>query len=635
MKGTVGAWPGPPLHRWLRIVGLAQAPTLLVIDNCEHVLDTVADLLDLLLPGCPPLSVLATSREPVGITGETVLRVPSLSLGDAGTPGEAERLFVERARASDPSWQPTDEELVDVRRVCERLDGLPLAIELAAARVRALAVAEVRERLETSFALVAAGRRAALPRQRTLEATVAWSHDLLDGDERLALAALSAFVGTFELTAAEPVLATLTSAPALDLVEALVDKSLLQVVRLTSPTRYRMLETVRFYARQRLAETGQAEDVAAAHLRWAMKRASLADELLMGGASSLGEAAEVLEELCVPDLRAAVHHAEQVGDVDAGLSIVVDLYQLVALGSRREALDWLRSFLEIADASGADPVLHSRARGCLSEVLAFAHDADGALREADRAMELLADADDPVALGWAHHNRAMALWVAGEVDGARAADEIAQAAFRRGRHPLGLARCTYELAVWEIAHGTVERANEHRDAMAQVRTPTGAASPIAHLHVLEIDALVALRQSELETARDRLLAAVGIQREMAFGQCVAHLLDHCALWSARDGDGAAAAELLGAAAAVRSEMIGTDVQPFEQAFHEQAASAARADLGEDAFSTHHGLGAELSLLGSLDLAATTLTAGSDRGAEERSGEGPGKGSDESPSGRSG
>ncbi len=248
---------------------------LFVLDNCEHLIDASAALVEALAHGCPKVKVVATSREPLGIEGETSFRVPSLSVpdeteGSVDEIGAAEsvRLFAERARKVRPNFRLTEENATAVSEICRRLDGIPLAIELAAARVRVLTPEQIAAGLSDRFKLLTGGPRTALPRQRTLEASVEWSYDLLSEAERLVLTRLSIFAGTFSLDAAEAVCAddAVGTYEVLDVLAALVDRSLVNVEESTGEARYRLLETVRVYARQRLAELDDPGRVRDRHL---------------------------------------------------------------------------------------------------------------------------------------------------------------------------------------------------------------------------------------------------------------------------------------------------------------------------------------------------------------------------------
>jgi non-specific serine/threonine protein kinase len=272
---------------------------LLVLDNCEHLLDPCARLADPLLRACPHLRVLATSRTPLGVDGEAVWRVAPLGLprpaaGGAPPPAagllrsEAGRLFAERAAAAQPGFAVTDRNAPAVAAICARLDGLPLALELAAARVRTLPVDELLTRLEDRFRLLTGGGRTAPPRRQTLRAAVDWSYDLLSADERSLFGRLAVFAGGFALDAAEAVGAGGGIAPeaVLDLLARLVDQSL--VVLDAAPAgggRYRLLETLRQYARERLVAAGEAPAAQARHLAHFLALAERADAALYGPAA--------------------------------------------------------------------------------------------------------------------------------------------------------------------------------------------------------------------------------------------------------------------------------------------------------------------------------------------------------------
>ncbi|MGZ4354172.1 MAG: ATP-binding protein [Gaiellaceae bacterium] len=253
---------------------------LLVVDNCEHLLGPSAALADALLRSAPGLAVLATSREALRIPGEVVFRVPSLDIPDPEqrlAPGEllgyeAVRLFVERATAAAPGFVLDEENAADVARICFRLDGLPLALELAAGRLRALGPAAIAERLDDRFRLLRSGSRAAPTRQQTLAATLQWSHDLLEPDERMLFRRLAVFAGGFELAAAETVCTGdgLDVAGSADVLARLVEKSLVSTDEGGRERRYHLLETVRLYARERLDEAGETTAITGRHAAWAL-----------------------------------------------------------------------------------------------------------------------------------------------------------------------------------------------------------------------------------------------------------------------------------------------------------------------------------------------------------------------------
>jgi non-specific serine/threonine protein kinase len=252
---------------------------LLVLDNCEHLINECAKLVEGLLRQAEPLHVLATSREGLGLPGEIVWRVPSLTLPessstqtlDAVANCEAVRLFSDRARAVDASFAITDQNARVVTEICRRLDGIPLAIELAAAKLKVLSVDQLHERLKDRFRLLTGGSRTAVARQRTLEATIDWSYDLLSESERILLCRLSVFPGGWTLDAAEQICDGdgLDTSEIVELLSHLVDKSLVNVDAETgTERRYRCLETVRQYGRDRLARLGQTERTRDRHLEF-------------------------------------------------------------------------------------------------------------------------------------------------------------------------------------------------------------------------------------------------------------------------------------------------------------------------------------------------------------------------------
>ena len=235
---------------------------LMVVDNCEHLLESAASVTNELLGACPALRLLATSREPLGVPGEVTFLVPSLSLD-----GEAIDLFADRARRTRPNFDVTESNSATVEEICKRLDGMPLAIELAAARVRALSLDDILGSLHDRFRLLTGGARTAVRRQQTLRASVDWSHALLTEPEQKLFRRLAVFLGGFDLEAAQAVAGTteVERYQVLDQLTLLVDKSLVVSENTSGRTRYRLLETVRQYALEKLGESGEADDVRARH----------------------------------------------------------------------------------------------------------------------------------------------------------------------------------------------------------------------------------------------------------------------------------------------------------------------------------------------------------------------------------
>jgi predicted ATPase/class 3 adenylate cyclase len=257
---------------------LGERAMLVLLDNCEHLVDAVARLADAILARCPDVAVLATSREPLAIAGEILWRVPSLTMPpedgamtEASSAGDAVTLFCERARAVDAGFTLDADNAAAVARICRRVDGIPLAMELAAARIRVLSVDQVADRLDDCFRVLSVGPRTAAARQQTFRATMDWSYDLLPSAEQVLLQRLSVFAGSFDLEAVEGVAADENIVPAgevLDLLSRLVDKSLVSVQGPGPhgrPPHYRLLETVRQYAAEKLTESGAEGDIRRRH----------------------------------------------------------------------------------------------------------------------------------------------------------------------------------------------------------------------------------------------------------------------------------------------------------------------------------------------------------------------------------
>jgi predicted ATPase/DNA-binding SARP family transcriptional activator len=271
---------------------LVPRQVLLVLDNCEHLVDRIAQLAAVLLNECPRLTILATSREALGVPGEMLLLIPSLSYPLTGQflpdeepqDYESVRLLCERAAAVTEGWKLSDTNAAAVAQICQRLDGIPLAIELAAASLKVLAVQEVAARLDDRFGLLTAGGRTALPRHRTLRAVIDWGYDLLSEQERRLMSTLSVFAGGWTLEAAEAVGADgISSQQVLGLMSRLVDKSLVETAEEPGGgARYRMLETVRQYGLERLSEAGQVEATRHGHALFFAGLAERAESELRG-----------------------------------------------------------------------------------------------------------------------------------------------------------------------------------------------------------------------------------------------------------------------------------------------------------------------------------------------------------------
>ena len=339
------------------IDALREQDTLILLDNCEHVIDGAAKFCGQLVRECPRLRILATSREPLGIDGEHVYRVPSLSLptGEADAvdiaASDAVRLFVDRAQAQDPGFVLDDSSAPLVASVCRRLDGIPLALELAAARLSSMSLQQVSDRLGQRFRLLTGGSRNAMPRQQTLQAAVDWSFGLLTEPERDLLRRLSVFAGGFELDASEAICTADSVDPfdVLDLLGSLVSKSLVVAERTPESVRYRMLETIRQYAAQELLRSGGEGHVVAVrdgHAGYFLRLAEEAAPALAGPGQG-----HWLRRLDTEweNLSAAASHLAAEDRTDDVLRLGVWLQRFAISRGHYEVLTWLQSTVESAD----------------------------------------------------------------------------------------------------------------------------------------------------------------------------------------------------------------------------------------------------------------------------------------------
>ena len=344
IAATLGARPQPGMSLTESIIDWCLGRRmLLIIDNCEHVLQPVLDLVTAIATSCPTVTVLATSREPLGVPGEQVVRIPSLA------PVFGEELFVVRAAAADSTFAPSPAEQEAITAICQRVDGIPLAIELAAARIRSLSPVELLERLDDRFRLLRGGGRGGLERHQTLRAAVTWSYQLLPEADQLLFDRLSAFAGGFDLRAAEAVCAgdDIDEYDVIDLIGELVDKSMVVADRGESGTRYRLLETLRQYGEERLDDRGETSSIRSAHLAYFAVHVEQVHDTWCSPQQRLAEATYKAEW---DNLRAA--HAWALSTDDpVRADVIVSATSGHAIWSlRHDHEDWARRSLEIDGA---------------------------------------------------------------------------------------------------------------------------------------------------------------------------------------------------------------------------------------------------------------------------------------------
>ncbi len=383
---------------------LAGAEALVVLDNCEHLLDACTSLADSLLRECAGMRVLATTREPLGVEGEVAWRVPSLSFPDTAdvSPDDAASyesvcLFVDRAQSARADFALTPDNARPVAEICTRLDGIPLAIQLAAARVRVLSVQQILDGLHDRFRMLGRGSRTALARQQTLLASVGWSYDLLTEQQRIVLRRLSVFAGGCTLEAAEHVTSGdgVDAGEVLELVSQLVDRSLLIAEESSFGTRYRMLETIRQFARDRLVDAREADVVAERHLAWFT-------QWVLGRGRDAATAqrdstAAILEvEADYDNIRTAVEWSLAATKHATGLRLVSALWHVVVTQRSGtgliEATRWVERLL---DAKDIEPIDRAHGLVALSWMRVFQPDLVGSVMAAVEAEPLARATRDP------------------------------------------------------------------------------------------------------------------------------------------------------------------------------------------------------------------------------------------------
>ena len=410
---------GAPLIESI-VAAIGTSQTLIVLDNCEHIVDACASLVEQLLRRCPRLRIVATSREALGVASETAWLVPPL----AGS--EAVQLFVERAQASMPSFSQTDANTTSLADICRRLDGIPLAIELAAARVRVLSPEQIAHRLDDAFRLLTVGSRTAIPRHRTLRNTMDWSYALLNEREQGLLRRLAVFAGTFSLEAAEDVCSgdALEAEDILDGVAALVDKSLVVMEPGDGVARYRLLETVRQYGLDRLGEHDELSRYQARHAAHFLEFAERMGPHLVGGEDQPGLVARMSLEH--DNLRAAAAWvANEPSRADDALRFADALFWYwygrgywYGTGQFREAREYIATALE--RAPNANPALRQRAllaNGLNALAMGDYEDSRDSLQA---SLAIAREAGDPRTLAFVTSKLGATLMMLGDMKGAMA-----------------------------------------------------------------------------------------------------------------------------------------------------------------------------------------------------------------------
>jgi predicted ATPase/class 3 adenylate cyclase len=583
---------------------LRDQQVLLVLDNCEHVAEAAARLAETLLRQCARLRILATSRETLGISGETLYRVSPLALPDARrviAPDElmqytAVRLFVDRAAAVKPDFAVTDQNAPALAEICRRLDGIPLALELAAARVKVLTVDQIAVRLEDRFRLLTGGSRTALPRQQTLRALIDWSYDLLSEQERAVLRRLAVFAGGFSLEATESVVAGdgVDEFEVLDLLTQLVDKSLVQVEEYDGDVPYRMLETVRQYAEEKLREAGEAEDVRGRHRDWYLALAARVSKEIRGPDQRrwLRRLEREHDNLRVALTRSLEQPEadEQPAEGPAALQLAVSLAPFwYTHGHLSEGRRWLEQALAVSSA--APPSLWARALNSAALLAMLQGDYTTAHSRFEECLRLCRELGDTLGVAKAFGNLGAVAARQGDYAAARPLQEEGLALFRQIGDTPGVVVSLLNLGDLAQKQDDFAAAQSFLDEALPLAQQAGDTWSVlvAHLHLGD----VAWRQGGRATARTHFGESLALARDLEdtphIGRCLVRLG-----WLLAQGQPEQAARVFGHAEALH-EAIGASLPAAEQAEAERHVAVVRAALDELTFAAAWAAGRAMTL----------------------------------------
>ncbi|WP_174183762.1 protein kinase domain-containing protein [Nocardia barduliensis] len=572
---------------------LCERELLLVFDNCEQVVDAVAELSEALLHSCPELRILATSREPMNIPGESVLRVSPLSVPDPaqqptllGMPRfDAVTLFADRATVAEPGFELDEDNKTDIAQICARLDGLPLAIELAAARIRAMSPHQILQRLDDRYALLSRGSRTAPTRQQTLRWSIDWSYDLCAQSEQRLWARLAIFTGGFELDAAEQICGVgLTPGHAIDVLASLVDKSILIREETGTVVWFRLLETLRDYGREKLRASGEYEDIRRRHRDWYLQLIANAEADWISDRQPDWIARFEREQ---PNLRDALEFCLSEGapeSAEAGLSLAAALFNFWNFhGMFGEGRAWLERVLALPGEPVKPAVrakalrvgtLMASAQGDFSSAAAFV--------QAGRALA----ADDPTPATRAQIAYADGILALTRGDPARAASSFEDAVELLGSGGVEEFRVHTRLLLgWanEVGGHAAEAAEQYR----QVLSITGARGELVnHSAALRGVGVAALRQGARSQARQLIEESLRLDRRLKSPTAAAFGLEALAWTIDAPADAERVAVLMGAAEGLWP--LGGGVRTVFSnlsTLHEDCAERTRRTLGARRFDT--------------------------------------------------
>jgi non-specific serine/threonine protein kinase len=575
---------------------LKERNLLLLLDNCEHLLDGCRRLTSALLTDCPALTVVMTSRQRLGLPGEVAWRVPSLSVPSRlGALDEEElmrsasaQLFVARAQAINPDFKLNEKSSEAVAKICRRLDGIPLAIELAAARTQVLTTQEIEGRLDDRFRLLTKGNPLSLPRHETLRATLDWSHDLLSVDQQLLWRRLSVFRGGCGLAAAE-VVCTDSALPAdrvLDLVGELADSSILYVEERSGSARYRLLETIRAYGLERLDNSCEADEVKRRHRAWVLEIA-LRAEPEWRGANQLEWLDRTEGEL--DNFRAALDWSFDNGDVEAGSRIATSLWLLWTVrGYFTEGRRWLETALPQMSQSTSLKARVLNDAGFLAYSQGESEVALPLLRESLRVAD---ESADPGAVAYSTVRLGIGLFFHRDYQEAESLLQEALRMYREKGDNVGTYLALYELAEVVCALGDYERsAALHEESLALKRLQGDKWHIAFSLFGL---GLLHLRRGDTAMASRLLVDCLRLRQELRTPHDIAVTLEVLAWGAAELGRARQAACLLGAANALLST-VSTVLSPHHRPGHDRCLASIQRALTPTDFDAAFKEGSRMS-----------------------------------------
>jgi predicted ATPase/class 3 adenylate cyclase/Tfp pilus assembly protein PilF len=584
---------------------LRQKRLLLILDNCEHLLEACAKLADRLLRASPDLTILASSRETLGVKGEAPFHVPPLSIPDTRhlppldqlSEYDAVRMFIERAGVVSPGFAINGDNATAVAQVVSRLDGIPLAIELAAARLRLLSVEQIALRLNDAFRLLTGGGRTVLPHHQTLRALVDWSHDMLSEPERAVLRRLSVFVGGWTLEAAETVCAgaNVNEMDVLDLLSNLVEKSLVTCNCTGEIPRYFMLETLRQYAGEKLDSSAETEGYRQHHAEYFLKLAEEAEPQLTGTAQAKWYDRLETEH---DNLRAAIEWAAGAAETEMAQRLCGALGRFWWVrGQMTEGRRWLQQVLAVREGVAIEVQAKAlRWAGGLAWPQGDLHSAKIAF---DESISLYRQLGDMAGMANVLGNLGTVAQNQGDYAGAWEMFSQSLEFLRELGNKWGMANALNNLGNVAQEQGDYEKAQTlHEESLAFRRELGDTRGMGIALNNL---GSIALEQNNLELARAYFEQSLKINYKISARMMLAYNLSGMAQVLTGEGQEISAAQVQGATNKLLEEM-GAPLEPYEQSLYEKTALALKQALGEGAYQQMFEAGKAMSLEQTVELA---------------------------------